>query len=159
VLLVAVAAFVTGSATWGTSQTGGRLAVIGAALFVLALLLGSARFLGVSSLLGLAALLATTLGSDMTSWVRALVVGALWYLAVELGWDAIERRDGVRRTPAYVNRRLEETSTVVLLSVVLTAGVFFASEMAPLRTILVIATALIGIAVALGLVASGLRRP
>ena len=158
VLLVALASFLTGSATWSTSQTGGRVAIIGAVLFMLALLLGSGRALGLSSLLGLAALLATTLPYDMTSWVRALVVGALWYMAVELGWDAIERRDGVRRTPSYVSRRLEETSTVVLISVVLTAAVFLVSEMAPLRTMLVVATAIIGIAVALGVVASRLRR-
>ena len=156
-LLAGAAAGVIAASSWGRSQTAGRLAFFGIVVFLIALIWGSGLLVGLASLPVLVAALVSTIGGDSPAWIRALVVGVLWFLAAELGWDAIERRDGVRRTAAYNSRRIDEAITVVLLSLAVTLAAFLTSETAPLRTAFVIAIALLAIAGAIGVAAQKLR--
>jgi hypothetical protein len=157
-VMVVAAGGVIAASSWSRSQTAGRLAILGVALFVIALVLGSGLLIGLTTLPFFVAELVSSIGGDNPAWIRAVVVGVLWYLAAELGWDAIERRDGVRRTAAYNHRRLNEANTVVLLSLVVTAAVFLVSSVAPVRTLIVIAVALLGFAAVLAGAAQRLRR-
>jgi hypothetical protein len=155
--LAGAAAGVIAASSWSRSQSAGRLAIFGIVLFLIALIWGSELLVGLASLPVLVAALVSTVGGDNPAWIRALVVGVLWFLAAELGWDAIERRDGVRRTAAYSNRRIDEATTIVLLSLAVTLAVFLASRTAPLRTVFVMAIALLAIAAAIGGAAQRLR--
>lgn len=157
VLLVATAAGVIAVSSWSRSQTAGRLAILGVALFVLALIIGSGLLVGLTTLPLFAAALVSTPGGGNPAWARVVIIGAFWYLAAELGWDAIERRDGVRRTKAYNQRRIDEANTVILLTVGITATLYLISSAAPIRTVFVIGAALLGVAAALALAAQRLR--
>lgn len=156
-LLAGAATGVIAASSWSRSQTSGRLAIFGIAVFVIALIWGSELLVGLASLPVLVAALVSTVGGDNPAWIRALVVGVLWFLAAELGWDAVERRDGVRRTTAYNNRLIDEAITVVLLSLAVTLAVFLTSGAAPLRTVFVMAIGLLAIAATLGVAAQRLR--
>lgn len=157
-VLAAAAAAMVAVPTWSRSQTTARLAILGVVLFAIALTLGSGRLVGLTTLPILGAALISVVNADQPVWVRGLAVGVLWYLAAELGWDAIERRDGVTRTAAYDNRRIDETGTVVLLSLAVTIVAFLVSSSSPVRTIVVVGIALVALAATLGVATQRLRR-
>ena len=114
------------------------MAITGVVLFAIALVVGSPRFVGLATVPVLGgALIASALGAE-PAWLRSIVLGCVWYVAVELAWEAIERRDGAQRSIAFDNRRSNEIATVVLLSLAATtAGVAF-SFLAPARTIIAV---------------------
>jgi len=118
-------------------EIAGRLAILGVALFAVAVTLGSARLVGGAPLLVLAAALVASVAAAEPAWVRSIVLGIAWYMAVELAWDAIERRDGVERSSAFNDRRIDEVTTVVILALVITTAGFLLSFLAPVRTVLV----------------------
>jgi hypothetical protein len=157
-LVVVATAGVIAASSWEQSQSPGRLAIGGVVCFVIALILGSGRLVALTSLLILPAGLMTFVGDDARAWVRGVAIGVLWYVAAELAWDAIERRDGVRRTAAYGNRRIDEASKVVLLSLVIAAAAVMLSGMAPPRTVFVFAIVLGGLAAALAAATREIRR-
>lgn len=64
------------------------------------------------------------------------MLGCLWYVAVELAWDAIERRSDGQRSSALDLRRINEVSTVVVVSLVVTASAYAASSLDAPRTLL-----------------------
>ena len=158
ILLLIAAAVVIAVSTWSQSQTAGRLAAAGVVLFVIALLLGSGRLVAITSLPVLIAGLITLVGQENPAWIRGMVVGLLWYVAAELAWDAIERRDGVRRTVAHNHRRTDEVSKVVLMSLSVSAVAILISGTAPVRSMLVLATVLVALAASLATMAQVSRR-
>jgi hypothetical protein len=94
--------------------------------------------------------IATGSGED---WLRATIVGALWFCAAELAWDAIDRRDGHERTRAANRRRLEEVATVVAVTFAVVLVSLALLAQAPPRTLL-IQFLVLGIAVS-AMVATG----
>lgn len=159
VLSASAAAGVIASSTWRESQTAGRLAITAVVLLAVALAVGSGRLVAFTSLPLLGAGLITVVGVTGTLWVRALVVGVLWYLSAELGWEAIERRDGVRRTREFNSRRLDEVSYVVLMSMGVTGLAFALSAVAPLRTTVILGLALAALIAGVGGVTRRVRYP
>ena len=149
-LVALSAAGVIASATWRESQTAGRLAFTALALLLVALVAGSKRLVAFTSFPLLGAALITVVGTEDTLWVRALVVGVFWYVSAELAWEAIERRDGVRRTRQFNGRRIDEISNVVLASMAITAAAFTLSNLAPSRNTVVLGASLAIIIAALG---------
>lgn len=137
------------AASWSESQTAGRLALLGLAVFVVAVAIGSNYIVGLTTVPMLGAALLTAGRDGDPAWVRMTVLGILWYLATELAWHAIERRDGVHRTPALLDRRLEETTTVALLAVGASLLGALAASLAPVRTALVIGPMVVGVAAVL----------
>lgn len=144
--------------TWSQSQTAGRLAIGGVVLFAIALILGSGRLVAVTSVLILGAALGSLLGQENPAWIRGMVVGVLWYVAAELAWDGFERRDGIRRTSSYNARLIDEKSKVVVVSLLVSGLAIAISGAAPVRTILILAIVMIGIATALATTAGKVRR-
>jgi hypothetical protein len=104
-------------------------------IYVGSLLVGSARWIGASSipLLGASAIEAGF--GDEPTWMRSLVIGCLWFVAVEAGWEAIDRRGGATYTMAATARRLQEVATVVGVSSVIGAAATLAAALAPTRSI------------------------
>ena len=153
--MVAALAFASGAGgfvvatSWDQSQIAGRLAIGGVALFVLALTIGSPHLVGATTvpMLG-SALMASGAGSE-PAWVRSIVLGCLWYVAAELAWDAIERRDGCERSREFGFRRTNEVATVVVLSLGVTTVGFLLSFLAPTRSMVAAGAALLGLVVAL----------
>lgn len=156
ILVASAIAAIVITASWGQSQTPGRLAIAGVVLFMVTLGLGSSRLVMVTSVPILGSAIATVVGDPDPAWVRGLVIGVLWYVAAELAWDSIERRDAVRRTGAVNDRRINEISTVVGLTLLLTVAAIVLSGRAPLRTIFVLGLAIVAVAMALTLAASRL---
>jgi hypothetical protein len=134
-----------------SSQTeiAGRFAIVGAVLFAVALALGSPRFVGLATLPVLGGALMASAAAPEPAWVRSIVLGSLWYVAVEVAWDAIERRDGAERSVALDHRRTHEVATVMMLSLVTTTAGFLLSFLAPTRSLLVVGLVILGLLVAL----------
>lgn len=114
----------------------GRLVIAGVGLFAVALALGSARVVGATSFLVLGSALAGSATADNPTWVQAIIVGCLWYVAVELAWDSIERRDGAERATTLDLRRLNEVTTIVVMALVITVSAYAASSLEVPRTLL-----------------------
>ena len=157
--VISVAVLVVAAPSWERSQTPGRLAISGAIFFILALAVGSRGLIAVGGVLVLSAALFTTAGAESTAWVRSAAVGVLLYVAIEIAWDAIDRRDGVERTARFTGRKVDETTRVVILSLGVTGAIYLLSAWAPIRTVFVIALAFLGVAVAIGIVTRRLREP
>jgi len=135
--------------SWTESQTAGRMAILGFVLFAFALAVGSARFVGVATLPIFAAALIASAGADDPSWIRSIVLGVLWYVAADLAWEGIERRDGVRRSSAFNDRRIDEATTVLVLSLAVATAAFLTSFLAPVRTVLAVGLVIVGLITAL----------
>lgn len=149
--LAGVTAGVVAASSWAQSEIAGRLAIVGVALFAIALVLGSPRLVGLATLPVLGGALIASAAAAEPAWVRSIVLGCLWYVAAELAWDAIERRDGTERSSALDNRRTYEVATVVMLSLTITTVGFLVSFLAPARTMLVVGLVVLGLLAALRL--------
>lgn len=135
--LVLAGGFVVLVATSDLSRNGAgtRVAAAGVALFAGALLFGSTRVLGLTTLPVLGGAFLAVAGAAEPAWVRSILLGGLWYVVVELAWDAIERRDGAARSPGFSNRRINEVTTVVILALGISTMAFLLSSYAPPRTL------------------------
>lgn len=158
-LVVAANTGLTAASTWSESQTAGRVAIFGVVMFVIALGLGSGRLVTATSLPILGAGLVSLIGEVDPAWVRAMAVGVLWYVAAELAWESIERRDGAGRTRAHTARRIDEVTTVVMVALAVSSvAIALSATVAPVRTIVISAFVLVGLALAMSAAARGLRR-
>jgi hypothetical protein len=129
----------------------GRLAAGAVVIFALGLVLGSARTIGLTTLPMLGAALAAPATAGSPMWLRSMIIGILWYIASELAWDAIERRDGAKRSATLDFRRAFEVSTVATVALAITAAGFVASNLAPTRTLLSVGFVIGGLYVGLSL--------
>ena len=144
--------------SWAESQTAGRMAIFGFGLFAFALAVGSARLVGIATLPIFAAALIASAGADDPVWVRSIVLGVLWYLAAELAWEGIERRDGATRSSAFNDRRIDEATTVLVLTLAVTTAAFLTSFLTPVRTVLAVGLVIVGLITALNLANRHLRQ-
>ncbi len=136
-LLVAAASAATIAAPdWTADNVAGRFALSGVVLFAIGLALGSARLVGVAALPVLGSALFSSATGESPAWVRSIVVGCLWYLAVELAWDSIERRNGVKRSSDLELRRINEVAVVVVISLGVTVSAYAASSLDAPRTLI-----------------------
>ncbi len=154
--LAAVAAAITTAAVVATSassddELAGRLAIVGAVVFVIALALGSARLVGAASLPVLGSALASSAGAGDPAWVRSIVLGCLWYVAVELAWASIECRDGAQRGTALDIRRINEVASIVVISLAVTMSAYAASSFDVSRTLARQVLLIVAVIAALGL--------
>ncbi len=130
-----------------------RLGVAGAVVLAAGLLVGSSGLVGLATLPALAGAVIGLDRPEGHAWGRALLLAVLWYVAVELAWAAIERRDGTRRTPAVDRLRVQEVATVVTVVVVVGVAGSLLTTVAPVRTVPVRGLAVL--AVLAGVVAIG----
>lgn len=148
-IMAAVVAAVIALSAPADTPVAGRLAIVGVGVVAVALGIGSARMVGFATLPVLAGALLASAAVDGIAWVQSIVLGCLWYIAVELAWDSIERRDGAQRSPALNQRRVHEVVTVVTVSLAVTIPGFVASDLAPQRTLLVQAPLVVGLLTAM----------
>lgn len=158
VVASALIAVVVAITTPEGAPTAARLAAFGVAVMAVAVTVGSPRLVGVATVPILGSALIVVAAPGEPAWVTATLVGVLWYVAAELAWDAFERRDGIERTRAFTDRRVVEVSSVVLLALLTTAAAFALSGVAPVRTLFVLAGAVVALAYVLGAATSHLRR-
>ena len=124
------------AATASESDTAiGPLMLFAGAMHVGFLVLGSARWMAAASAPLLAAVVIESGLGDDPSWVRAIVLGCCWFVAIELSWEAIDRRSGARYTTAATLRRLQEVVTVVGVALVIGLIAASATTFAPVRSV------------------------
>lgn len=135
-----------------------RLSILSFAIFCVALALGSSRIVGLTSFGVLGSALIASALSESSTWIESIFIGCLWYVAVELAWDSIDRRDGAVRSVSYNMRRVQELSSVVVVCLGVAWIAFAATELGPSRTLVgrgvFLVLALAGLWVALGHIAS-----
>ena len=131
-LACAVAVGVAATAEVGATVVG-QLAWLAAVLYLGFLAAGSSRWIGVSAgPLLFAAGIEAAFGDEPT-WMRSLIVGCLWFVAVEAGWEAIDRRSGARVSTAAIARRLQEICTVVVVTAAVALAATISVGAAPPR--------------------------
>lgn len=108
--------------------------VLGLALFLVGLLIGLTAAIGFASVFVLSSALFEAMAVDEPVWVRSLVIGCLWFASIELGWEAIDRRNGYEATPAVGARRLQEVLTVIGVTLVVGVVAVAMQSFAPART-------------------------
>ncbi|MGH1492894.1 MAG: hypothetical protein ACRBK7_26450 [Acidimicrobiales bacterium] len=131
-----------------------RVVITGVVVFVAGVVVGSERLAALASI---PMLVGALLGSDIDLglvWGRSLIIGCLWYAALEAGWGSIEhRRIGGSSGGAVARRRSQEVAQIVVIAIVVGVAGVALTSVAPTRTLLVrgsvIATVLLGMAIAL----------
>ena len=115
------------------------LPLVGLALLLLtvAVVTRSDRLIAVATVPLLAAAVIHVQFSDEAVALWALGVGCGWYLATELGWEAIARRVACRFEPDIARRRAQDVVTVLAISCLIATVSLAASNLAPRRTVLV----------------------
>lgn len=150
------AVVIAGSACWVTVATttrfpdsAARFVGIGLVIFVMAVVTGSRFAVGGAILIGLIGAVIEIGTVPVQRWERSLIVACLWYVAAELAWDSMERRDGRIRPMTVAHERLREIGTVVVVSLVATVAAVSLFSAAPPRTLVVLAITVGGLALAL----------
>lgn len=138
------AAVGAGPGTWRAVTPSGRpgwlviAAVVAAvAVFSVGLMIGSERLVGFASIPMLVGALESVDVSAGTVSGRSLIVGCLWFVAVESAWSSIACRDDVIRPPAVDRQRLYDVSVVVIVTVIVGLAALLLLPLAPTRTLLV----------------------
>jgi len=150
----ATAWFATSNAT-EAARFALQLSIAAMVMLAIGLVVGSRLVVGASTaaMLGVVILEATL--NDDASWVSALAIGCLWFVTVEIGFEALDRRDGVRRTAAATAQRVQEVTVVVASALGLGLVAIAATPLAPIRSVLVQAVVL---GLVLGVFVAMLRR-
>ncbi len=108
-------------------------------VLVLAVVIGSRFAVGSGVLIALAGAVIEIGTVSEQRWGRSLIIACLWYLAAELAWDSMERRDGRRRSQAVELERAREIGYVLVVSSIVTLVAVASAGAAPPRTLLVLA--------------------
>jgi hypothetical protein len=135
--LAAVVAFVVSLSATELGPIVWRLEVAALVVLVLGIGVGAERLVALATApaLGGAALAFAT--SSEVAWGRSLVVGCLWYLAVESALASVGRRDEADVSPAVRRARRHDVATVVAVTAVAGAAVIVVGAFAPTRTLVV----------------------
>lgn len=150
-----VAGWITVATTSRFADSAARLAGIGLVVFVVSVVTGSRFAVGVGVFCALIGAMVEIGSAPVQRWERSLVIAGLWYVAAELAWDSMERRDGRHRPMAVTLLRFREMGTVLVISLLATVVAVPLVGAAPPRTLVVLA-ATVGV-VALALVAATRR--
>lgn len=152
----AVAATAASSFTWVVV----RLEWAAVILMAAGVVAGSERLVAAATAPVLAGLVLGAMGGEDVAWSASLVVGALWFAAVEAGLASIEVRGGIDATPAVAHRRLADIATVIAVGISIGIVGLAAASLAPERTLavraLVVASVLAVLAAAVRRVSSAL---
>ncbi len=142
--MAVLTAMVTVSSASGRTALVAQLAGLAIVIVAAGLIRRSGLVAGAATLPMLGAGLLEAASADDLRWVRALVIGCLWYLTLEIAWDAIERTDGAIRTAAANAQRVQEWATVVVAAALVVFFSMVAASLAPARTLVVQALLILG---------------
>lgn len=151
-LVAATAAYVAITAT-EQPRVVATLMVAAFVTHAVVIFVGSPRLVISSSVFVLAAVTVEALGSDEPLWIRSIIVGLLWYVAMEVSWHALERRDGTIFTRAAVAHRVQEVAGVVALTLALGLVAIVLATAAPGRSVALQAMVLGGVLAAVAALA------
>lgn len=129
------------------------LMVAAALVHAAVVFVGSSRLVATSVVFMLVAVTVESSVSEDPLWLRSIAVGLLWYVALEVSWHALSRRDGTVYTPAAITRRVHDVTIVVGLSLVVGLFAVIAATIAPGRSLALQALVLGGVLAALATVA------
>jgi hypothetical protein len=144
-------AWVTAVAAQNEIQLSGRLGILGAIVFAIGVVAGSSRLVAMATAPVLGAALSVSAAADDPAWTRSILIGCLWYVAVELAWDAIERRSDIDRIGSPGRVRIHEVATVLSLSIAVTTVASLLANNAPERTLALQGALIVSMLAALGL--------
>lgn len=144
-----LAGWITVATTSRFADSAARLAGIGLFVFVASVVTGSRSAVGAGVFCALVGAVVEIGTVPVQRWERALLIAGLWYVAAELAWDSMERRDGRERPPAVTLLRFREMGTVLVISLLATVVAVSFVGAAPSRTLLVMAVTLGVVALAL----------
>lgn len=99
--------------------------------------IGSERLVASSALPVLTGLLLADSGQGQVVWTESLVVGCVWFVAVETALASIEGRGGLTPDTSVVARRVVEVATVVALATAVGLVGLTVGSFAPERSLLV----------------------
>jgi hypothetical protein len=99
--------------------------------------IGSERLVASSAVPVLAGLLLADSGQGQVAWAESLVVGCVWFVAVETALGSVEGRGGLTRDPSVITRRVVEVATVVALATAVGLVGLAVGSFAPERSLLV----------------------
>lgn len=133
------------------------LALTTMASFAVLLLLGSRAFIGWTTLGVLGAVAIESGAGTEPAWTRALIIGCLWFVAVEAGWEAIDRRDGAEHTTSAQLSRVQDVAVVVGVALGVGLVAIAATAFAPVRSVALQALVLFTLVAALLMFARTLR--
>jgi hypothetical protein len=134
-LAAGVATAITAYSTAAAEGTAiGQLLIAAVVIQAVFLFLGWERWVGVSTVPMVAAMLIESGTNDEPFWIRATVIGCLWYATIELSWEAIARRFGGQVTMAAVSRRVQDVATVVGVALVVGLVAATGTQLIPRRT-------------------------
>ena len=97
---------------------------------------GSERLVASSATPMLAGLLLADSGQGQVAWAESLVVGCVWFVAVETTLASIESRGGLALDPSVITRRVVEVATVVALATAVGLIGLTVGSFAPERSLL-----------------------
>ena len=132
---------------WTNEDLTIRIALGGLAIFAVAVVLGSSRLVGAAAGPMVGAAIIGAAEADHSVWLAAGIWGTTYYAASELAWHSLERRRHGVASAEVARRRIVEVTTVVAVSLALTATALVLSSGSPVRVAWVQ-----GILVALGVV-------
>ena len=98
-------------------------------------LIGSSRWIGLTSIPVVVAVMVEAGLATQPAWTRSIVIGVLWFLTMEVSWEAIDRRSGVSYTEAATRRRLQEVVSVVGVALAVGFVATAATTIAPVRSV------------------------
>lgn len=113
-----------------------RLAWLAVLIFAGAAAIGSERLVASSAIPVLVGLLLTDNGQGQAASVEALVVGCIWFIAVETALASIEGRGGLTPDPSVITRRVTELTTVIALATAVGLIALSVESFAPERSLL-----------------------
>lgn len=149
IVAAGAAGWVTVATTTRFTDSAARFVVIGLVVFAVAVAGGSRFAVGGAILIALIGAVIEIGTVSSQRWERSLIIACLWYVAAELAWDSMERRDARVRSLAVAVDRVREIGTVMVTSLVVTIGAVSLVGAAPPRSLVVLVATVVGLAIAL----------
>lgn len=134
-----------------------RLMVAAVVMHTVVIFVGSPRLVIGSSVFILVAVTVEALESSEPLWIRSILIGLLWYVAMEVSWHALDRRTGTIYSRAALVRQVQHVAGVVALTLVLGLVAIVLATAAPGRSVALQAAVLGAMLVVLTAVARQLR--
>ncbi|MGI9614655.1 MAG: hypothetical protein ACR2QO_17215 [Acidimicrobiales bacterium] len=127
----------------------GRLEAASVLVVAFGIGLRSERMVAFATAPALVGLVVGATGSIDIAWGRALIVGCLWYLAIEAALSSIEWSGGLQVSVSAIQRRMLDVATVVFIGASIGVLGVAVAGWAPDRTIVARAIVLVAVLAAL----------
>jgi len=135
-LSVATMLAITSTAS-ASNQFVDQLMVLAVVVHAACIAFGTSRWIGLASVPVVLAIVTESGFSDDPSWIRATAVGCLWFVTMEMSWEAIDRRRKGTRTTGAMARRVQDIAAVLGITLAIGLVASATATFAPERTVLI----------------------